>query len=225
MNSTNEIKVGEMGIVKVGCNEINVEVIQILNNGLLVKNLKTGKTFRAAKLERLLEGNAETAFPVAASGGGPESTPEMGGSEPESSGDVEPNDDTDDIPAGDGNPDDDEQENPAPESRPSYTAPESTPKIPVPTAAPLKQPIKKISTLDEAVKYLQECGESKSCPELIMALTERGLCSLKGATPAQTLYSSFIREIRDRGDNSRMVRDTEQKGKFMIRPVAGGQDA
>lgn len=158
-------------------------------------------------------------------GGGPESTPEMGGSEPESSGDVEPNDDTDDIPAGDGNPDDDEQENPAPESRPSYTAPESTPKIPVPTAAPLKQPIKKISTLDEAVKYLQECGESKSCPELIMALTERGLCSLKGATPAQTLYSSFIREIRDRGDNSRMVRDTEQKGKFMIRPVAGGQDA
>lgn len=58
-----------------------------------------------------------------------------------------------------------------------------------------------------------------------MALTERGLCSLKGATPAQTLYSSFIREIRDRGDNSRMVRDTEQKGKFMIRPVAGGQDA
>lgn len=225
MNSTNEIKVGEMGIVKVGCNEINVEVIQILNNGLLVKNLKTGKTFRAAKLERLLEGNAETSFPAAASGGGPESTPEMGGSEPESSGDVEPNDDTDDIPAGDGNPDDDEPENPAPESRPSYTAPESTPKIPVPTAAPLKQPIRKISTLDEAVKYLQECGESKSCPELIMALTERGLCSLKGATPAQTLYSSFIREIRDRGDNSRMVRDTEQKGKFMIRPVAGGQDA
>lgn len=184
---------------KVGCNEINVEVIKILNNGLLVKNLKTGKTFRAAKLERLLEGNAETAFPVAASGGVPESTPEIGGSEPES------------ISAGDGNPDDDEPENPAPESRPSYAAPESAPKIPVSTAAPLKQPIKKISTLDEAVKYLQECGESKSCPELIMALTERGLCSLKGATPAQTLYSSFIREIRDRGDNSRMVRDTEQK--------------
>ena len=225
MNSTNETKVGAMGIVKIGCNEINVEVIQILNNGLLVKNLKTGKTFRAAKLERLLEENVETALPAAASGGAPESTSKMGGSEPESSGDVEPNDGTDDISAGDGNSDDDEPENPAPESRPGYAAPESAPKIPVPAAAPLKQPVKKISTLDEAVKYLQECGESKSCPELIMALTERGLCSLKGATPAQTLYSSFIREIRDRGDNSRMVRDTEQKGKFMIRPAAGGQNA
>lgn len=225
MNSTNETKVGAMGIVKIGCNEINVEVIQILNNGLLVKNLKTGKTFRAAKLERLLEENVETALPAAASGGVPESPPEIGSSEPESRGDVEPNDGTGDIPAGDGNSDDDEPENPAPESRPGYAAPESAPKIPVPAAAPLKQPVKKISTLDEAVKYLQECGESKSCPELIMALTERGLCSLKGATPAQTLYSSFIREIRDRGDNSRMVRDTEQKGKFMIRPVAGGQDA
>lgn len=213
MNSTNEIKPGVKGIVKVGCNEIKVEVLLVLNNGLLVKNLKTGKTFRTAKLERLLEENAETTLPPAApesEAANPPAT-ELGGDD----GGV----------GNDGNDDDDDMENPAPEGcndggKPIGAVP-AKPALPSTPAKPVTKP----STLEEAVKFLRECGESKSCPELIQSLTELGKCSLKGATPAQTLYSSFIREIRDRGENSRMMRDPENKGKFMIRQAAGGQDA
>lgn len=242
MNSTNEIKVGAIGIVKVGCNEINVEVIQILNSGLLVKNLSTGKSFRAAKLERLLDENAKTALSTVATENGLGNPPEMDdGSEPESRSDNEPNDGDDgnggetentgdDIPAGDedpdddeqdADPDDDEQENPAPEVCRGSMVPASAPK----STAPAKPPIKKASTLDEAVKLLRESGEAKSCPELILELSELGVCSLKGATPAQTLYSSFIREIKDRGSKSRIMRDPKLKGKFKATPVEGGQNA
>lgn len=252
MNSTKKIETGTRGTTKIGCNVIEVEMVRTLYKGYLVKNVKTGKVFSTPKFtpnsdpaetppgdevaNPALPGTPTTEAGMNATETEPTSEPaeaaegadgdDGNGGETENAGD--------DIPAGDEAPnddeqdeapDDDEQENPAPESHSGYTVPASTPKTAVPPPAPAKPTIKKASTLDEAIKHLRESGEAKSCPELILALTELGLCSLKGATPAQTLYSSFIREIKDRGSKARIMRSPDSKGKFKATSPEGGPNA
>jgi hypothetical protein len=77
-------------------------------------------------------------------------------------------------------------------------------------------PADKLSALDAAAKVLGDTGQSMSCPELIRAMAAKGYWSSpKGRTPAGTLYSAVLRELKTKGDQARF-RKTE-RGKFALR--------
>jgi hypothetical protein len=72
---------------------------------------------------------------------------------------------------------------------------------------------KKLSAINAAYKVLADCSKAMNCQELITAMTEKGLwTSPGGLTPAATLYSAILRELKAKGGESRF-RKTE-KGKF-----------
>jgi hypothetical protein len=77
-------------------------------------------------------------------------------------------------------------------------------------------PTHKLSALDAAAKVLEETGQAMTCPELIAAMAAQGYWrSPKGRTPAGTLYSALLRELKTKGENARF-RKTE-RGKFALR--------
>jgi hypothetical protein len=85
---------------------------------------------------------------------------------------------------------------------------------PIPPDEPA--PVKKLSALDAAARVLEETGQTMNCAELIAAMTARGYWSSpKGRTPAGTLYSAVLRELKTKGDKARF-RKTE-RGKFTLR--------
>ena len=91
-------------------------------------------------------------------------------------------------------------------------APEPKPKKPA-TEKP-----KRTSALDAAAQVLQASGQAMRAQELIAAMAEQGLwTSPNGKTPHATLYAAILREINDKGGDSRF-RKTE-RGKF---EYAGG---
>jgi hypothetical protein len=72
---------------------------------------------------------------------------------------------------------------------------------------------KKPSALDAAQRVLEEAGQPMTCPEMIDAMTQKGYwTSPKGLTPAATLYSAILRELKAKGAQARF-RKTE-RGKF-----------
>jgi hypothetical protein len=72
---------------------------------------------------------------------------------------------------------------------------------------------KKTSALDAAARVLEEAGQPMTCPEMIEAMTAKGYwASPKGLTPAATLYSAILREIKAKGKESRFVKT--ERGKF-----------
>ena len=72
---------------------------------------------------------------------------------------------------------------------------------------------KKTSALDAAARVLEEAGQPMTCPEMIQAMTAKAYwTSPKGATPAATLYSAILREIKAKGKESRFVKT--ERGKF-----------
>ena len=74
---------------------------------------------------------------------------------------------------------------------------------------------KKTSALDAAVRVLEESGQSMTCPEMIAAMTaKRYWASPKGQTPAATLYSAVLREIKAKGKDARFVKT--ERGKFAL---------
>jgi hypothetical protein len=68
--------------------------------------------------------------------------------------------------------------------------------------------------LTAAAKVLQEAGQPLNCQEMVKRILEKGYWQTEGKTPAATLYSAIIREIKAKGDASRF-RKTE-RGKFAI---------
>jgi len=75
---------------------------------------------------------------------------------------------------------------------------------------------KRLSALDAAAKVLEETGRAMTCPELIMAMAEKGYwTSPGGKTPAATLYSAMLRESTTKGAASRFVK--AERGKFALR--------
>jgi HB1, ASXL, restriction endonuclease HTH domain len=87
---------------------------------------------------------------------------------------------------------------------------------PDPTVPNQPTPVKKRSALDAAAKVLGETGQAMNCPELIAAMAAKGYWSSpKGRTPAGTLYSAVLRELKTKGENARF-RKTE-RGKFALR--------
>ncbi len=74
---------------------------------------------------------------------------------------------------------------------------------------------KKLSALDAAAQVLKVAGQPMTCPEMIEAMSKQGLWSSpNGATPAATLYSAILRELK-KGDASRFQK--AERGKFAAR--------
>ena len=72
---------------------------------------------------------------------------------------------------------------------------------------------KKTSALDAAVRVLEEADQPMTCPEMIEAMTAKNYwASPKGLTPAATLYSALLREIKAKGKESRFVKT--ERGQF-----------
>jgi hypothetical protein len=72
---------------------------------------------------------------------------------------------------------------------------------------------KKLSAINAAYQVLADAGKPMNCQELIAAMTEKGLwTSPGGLTPAATLYSAMLRELKAKGSESRFSK--AEKGKF-----------
>ena len=73
----------------------------------------------------------------------------------------------------------------------------------------------KLSQLDAAVKVLTESGEPMTTKAMIEAMAAQGYwTSPGGATPWATLYSALIREIANKGDESRFTK--VERGQFAL---------
>src|SRR5262245_40548720 len=80
-------------------------------------------------------------------------------------------------------------------------------------APPAPAEDQRLSALDAAAKVLAETGQPMRCTELIAAMAAKGYwTSPGGKTPASTLYSALLRELKTKKDQARF-RKTE-RGKF-----------
>jgi hypothetical protein len=71
----------------------------------------------------------------------------------------------------------------------------------------------KLSALDAAAKVLQEAGRPMNCQEMIRAMAAKGYwTSFAGKTPAATLYSSMLRELKSKGKQARFQKTA--RGQF-----------
>jgi hypothetical protein len=78
---------------------------------------------------------------------------------------------------------------------------------------------KKLSAINAAYKVLIDTGKAMNCQELIAAMTGKGLwTSPGGLTPAATLYSAILREVKAKGGESRFRK--VEKGKFSATKTA-----
>jgi HB1, ASXL, restriction endonuclease HTH domain len=74
----------------------------------------------------------------------------------------------------------------------------------------------KLSCIDAAAQILAEKKEPMNTKEMIEAMAAKGLWSSpNGQTPAATLYSAILREIKTKGNDARFVK--ADRGKFEIR--------
>jgi hypothetical protein len=102
--------------------------------------------------------------------------------------------------------------------KPAAEKPEATPKADAKPKAEKKAKAKpdadkKLSAINAAYKVLADTGAAMNCQELIAAMTEKGLwTSPGGLTPAATLYSAILRELKAKGGESRFRK--VEKGKF-----------
>ena len=62
---------------------------------------------------------------------------------------------------------------------------------------------KKLSGLDAAAKVLGEAGGPMKCQDMVDQMLSKGYWQTNGATPAATIYAAIVREIRDKGEDSR----------------------
>jgi len=65
-----------------------------------------------------------------------------------------------------------------------------------------------------ALRVLQEEARPLSCPEMVKLMLEKGYWKTDGKTPAATIFSAIITEIKKKGADSRF-RKTE-RGKFEL---------
>jgi hypothetical protein len=72
----------------------------------------------------------------------------------------------------------------------------------------------KLSALDAAAKVLQEAGQPMNCQEMINAMAAKGYwTSPAGKTPASTLYSSILRELKSKAKQPRFQKTA--RGQFV----------
>ena len=74
---------------------------------------------------------------------------------------------------------------------------------------------KKLSASDAAAKVLGESDQRMGCNEMIEAMSKKGYWSSpNGQTPAATLYSAILRELKKKGTASRFKKT--ERGKFAL---------
>jgi hypothetical protein len=74
------------------------------------------------------------------------------------------------------------------------------------------KPDRPLSGLDAAAKVLVDAGEPMRVGDIFAAIQTKGLWATKGKTPEATLYAAIIREIRDKGVDSRF--EKKDRGLF-----------
>jgi hypothetical protein len=74
---------------------------------------------------------------------------------------------------------------------------------------------KKTGLLDAAILVMREAGQPMNTKEVVDAVLAKGLWKSDGKTPAATLYSSILREIQKKGEDSRFVKT--ERGKFSLK--------
>lgn len=99
---------------------------------------------------------------------------------------------------------------------PPTTAEPETTEPEAPKGKPAKE--HKETLLDRAAQVLSEAGEALTCAEIIAKLKAEHNFELGGATPKQTLYSAFFRDIENKGKDSRFRKSTERKAAFELNP-------
>jgi len=74
----------------------------------------------------------------------------------------------------------------------------------------------KTSLVDAAIQVMKEVDEPMNTKRMVELVSERDLWqpSRGGKTPHATLYSAILREIRDKGDDSRF--EKVERGKFAL---------
>ncbi len=76
---------------------------------------------------------------------------------------------------------------------------------------------KKLSAIDAAARVLAGAAEPLTTQQMIDAMAAQNLWSSPGGkTPAATLYSAILREIKAKGDDARFVKT--ERGKFAAKP-------
>ena len=81
-------------------------------------------------------------------------------------------------------------------------------------AAKKESTTKQTGGLSAAVKVLQEANEPLNCQEMIKRILEKGYWKTDGKTPAATIYSAIIREIKEKGADARFRKTA--RGKFEL---------
>jgi hypothetical protein len=74
--------------------------------------------------------------------------------------------------------------------------------------------VRKPSLMDHAIAVLKKHGTAMNCSEIIKEVLAAGEWKSDGKTPAATLYSAVIREIADRGKDSRFKK--VERGQFAL---------
>lgn len=72
--------------------------------------------------------------------------------------------------------------------------------------------VKKLGGLLAAFMVLADAGQPLDCQEIVKRMLEGGFWKTEGKTPAATIYSAILREIKTKGPDSRF-RKTD-RGKF-----------
>jgi hypothetical protein len=84
-----------------------------------------------------------------------------------------------------------------------------------PVATVAKTDRKPLSLLNAAALVLEACDRPLSCREIIEKAVDAGVWEPgAGKTPANTLYSSILREIAKKGADSRFIK--AERGKFKL---------
>jgi hypothetical protein len=75
----------------------------------------------------------------------------------------------------------------------------------------------RMSLVDAAIQIMKEVDEPMNTKRMVELVSERDLWqpSRGGKTPHATLYSAILREIRDKGDDSRF--EKVERGKFTLK--------
>ena len=68
--------------------------------------------------------------------------------------------------------------------------------------------------LSGAVRVLQEAGKPVNCKDIVQIMLDKGYWKTGGKTPAATIYSAIIREIKEKGADSRFRK--AERGKFTL---------
>jgi short subunit dehydrogenase-like uncharacterized protein len=75
---------------------------------------------------------------------------------------------------------------------------------------------KKPSALDAAAKVLHEEGKAMNCQEMIQTMAAKGYWkSPGGKTPAATLYSAILRELKTKAKDARFQK--VERGRFQLK--------